>query len=147
MTLPVKICALHGNLTSARNEMNSHFFDCFQLIPSPRMHYPPAACSASVQRSSPRTSCALCCGFTCGQLTRSPPFFSRFPASNLEKKETTHGSESDPFGSTPILPGLVPGRAWISSLCFKLGCVNQKPTMASRSTPTIPREKIEPSPH
>lgn len=110
------------------------------------MSCPPAACLASVQRSSPRTSCVLCCGFTCGQLTWSPTFFYRFPASNLERRETTPGSGSDPLRSTQILPVLVPGRAWTSSLCFKLGCVNQKPTMASRSTPTIPREKIWLSP-
>lgn len=110
------------------------------------MSCPPAACSAWVQRSSPRTSCELCSGFTCGQLTWSPTFFSRFPASNLGRRETTPGWGSDPWRSTQTRPVLVPGRAWTSSLCFKLGCVSQKATTASRSTPTIPREKIWPSP-
>ena len=110
------------------------------------MSCPPAACLASVQRSSPRTSCVLCSGFTCGQLTWSPTFFYRFLASNLERRETTPGSGSDPLRSTQILLVLLLGKAWTSSLCFKLGCVNQKPTMASRSTPTIPREKIWLSP-
>lgn len=100
----------------------------FQLIKSPQTSCAPVVCSVLVQKSSPKTSWVHSSGFTCARPTRSPPSSYRSLASSLERKETTHGSESAPWRSTQKL-GPAPGRASTSSLCCRLGSASQRQTM------------------
>lgn len=150
-TVVLSLCSVGSTYLSqmfnlfAWKDIISDFYNFFQPILSPRTSCPPVVCLASVQRSNPKTSCALSCGFTCGQQTWLPPSSCRSLASNPGRRETTLESESDPWRLTPTWV-LVPGRVSTSSLCCRLGCASRKPTTALKSTPMTLREKIWPSP-